>query len=711
MTVLTQTYMRFRWMQFPAMVLMFVMQRTPVLRTIITTEFTLHATAGTVLKGMIASAAAMGTVHTLAGATELNAGSGGNPVQGAVGESFAGGFSVTGAPAVAGSYRITGTVPAGLTITGIDAQTVNNSVVTITGTPTQSGTFPLSVTAWKGANRTGQGGSPTFTYTIEVAAAQGTAPAISAQPQTQTTDEGQSVTFSVTASGDPAPTFQWRKDGAEVTGATSSTFSISSVATNDAGSYTVVISNASGNVTSASATLTVTAAAVAPAIIGQPQSQAIDDGQSAIFSVTASGDPAPTFQWRKDGAEVTGATSSTFSISSVAASDAGAYTVVVSNGSGNVTSAAANLTVNVLSGEVTITSHPVSQTIAPGGDATFRVTGTGASSLGFQWRKNGQVLAGETSATLVLNAVSGGDSGKYVVVISDSAGSQVSRDAYLLVAAPQPGAIVNESVNTSVGPGASLTVGFVVDGGSREMLIRGAGPTLGLPPFGLSGVLPQPVLQLNATGANARVVATNEGWANNAGIASAGALVGAFAFSSPEDAAVLVTLDAGPYTAVITSGDSASGTAIVEAYASGNGSGQLVNLSARKRLDASNPLLTAGFSINGNVPQRVLIRAVGPSLNQFLNGAELDDTILTLNRLIGPAGEATGVVLSNDDWPTEGNAAEIVTVAASVGAFPLEAGSADAAVLVTLPTGNYTVQVERKGNSVGDTLIEVYAVP
>ena len=219
------------------------------------------------------------------------------------------------------------------------------------------------------------------------------------------------------------------------------------------------------------------------------------------------------------------------------------------------------------------------------------------------------------------------------------------------------------------------------------------------------------MLQLNATGSNARVIATNEGWNNNSAIAAAGATVGAFAFSSPEDAAVLETLDGGPYTAVMTSGDASSGTAIVEAYASGNGSGQLVNMSARKRIDNANQSLTAGFSINGNVPKRVLIRAVGPSLNQFLNGAELDDSTLTLNRLIGPAGEAVGVVLTNDDWHKEGNAAEIITVAASVGAFPLVEGGADAAVLVTLPTGNYTVQVGRKGQSVGDALIEVYAVP
>ena len=622
MTVLTQTYIRFRWMQLPAMVLMFLLQRTPVLRTIIATEFTLHVTAGTVLKGVLASAAAMGTVHTVAGATELNAGTGGNPVQGQVGQSFTGGFSVTGAPAVAGSYRVAGTLPDGLAVTDIVDQTVNGSVVTITGTPTESGTFPLTVTAWKGPNRTQQGGSPSFTYTIEIAAAEGTAPAISTQPQSQSIAAGQEVTFSVNSTGDPSPTFQWRKDGADITGANAASFTIAAVGAGDAGAYSVVITNASGTVTSLNASLTVT-----------PQ-------------------------------EV----------------------------------------------EAGIAQHPISLTVAPGGSASFSVTSLG-SGVSFQWSKNGTPIAGATSDILTLDSVSSNDSGRYAVAVTNSAGSVVSRDGYLLVATPDPGAIVNESVNTSVGPGASLTVGFVIDGGSRQMLIRGAGPTLGLAPFGLPGVLPKPVLELNFTGAGGGVLETNSGWNNNATIAATAQIVGAFALSSPDDAAVLRTLNAGPHTAIISSGDSASGTAIVEAYAAGSGAGQLVNLSARKRLDSSNPTLTAGFSVNGNVPQRMLIRAVGPTLNQFLNGAELDDPKLTLNRLIGPAGEIVGVVLTNDDWQTEGNAAEIMTAAATVGAFPLVDGSKDAAVLVTLPAGNYTVQVERKGAAEGDALIEVYAAP
>jgi hypothetical protein len=711
MTTLSYVFFRFRWLHFPAMVLMFLLQKTPVLRALITTEFTVHVAAGTVLKGVLASAAAMGTVQALAGATALNAGTGGNPVSGTVGQSFAGGFAVTGAPAVAGSYQITGTLPPGLSIPGIVGNTLNGSLVTITGTPTQSGSFALSVTAWKGPNRTQEGGSPDFTYTIQIAAAAGVAPAITTQPQALSVTAGNNAIFTVAATGDPAPTYQWRKSGVNISGATSATFTVSNATSGDAGNYSVVVTNASGNQTSSTATLTVTAAEVAPTITAQPQSKAAGTGQGVTFSVTATGNPTPTFQWRKNGSAISGATSASFSIGSVTSGDNGAYSVVVTNAIGSATSAAANLTVSASQSGPSFVSHPVSQTVAPGGSVTFSVSTVTTGSASLQWTKNGTAIAGATSNSLVLNSVSATNSGRYTLQVTDSVGSIESRDAYLLVAIPQTGAIVNESVNTSVGPGASLTVGFVIDGGSRQMLIRGVGPSLGLAPFGLQGVLPNPVLQLNFTGSGGGVLETNSGWNNDSAIAATAQTVGAFALSSLDDAAVLRTLNSGPHTAVISSGNTASGTAIVEAYAAGSGGGQLVNLSARKRLDDSNPTLTAGFSVNGNVPQRMLIRAVGPSLNQFLNGAELDDPKLTLNRLVGPAGEVLGVVLTNDDWLTEGNVTEIMTAAASVGAFPLVQGGKDAAVLVTLPTGNYTVQVERKGSAAGDALIEVYAAP
>jgi len=631
MTVLTQTYIRFRWMQFPAMVLMFVMQRTPVLRAIITTEFTLHATAGTVLKGMIASAAAMGTVHTLAGATELNAGSGGNPVQGAVGESFAGGFSVTGAPAVAASYRITGTVPAGLTITGINAQTVNDSVVTITGTPTQSGTFPLSVTAWKGANRTGQGGSPTFTYTIEVAAAQGTAPAISAQPQTQTTDEGQSVTFSVTASGDPAPTFQWRKDGAEVTGATSSTFSISSVATNDAGGYTVVISNASGNVTSASATLTVTTAAVAPAIIGQPSNQDASVGSNVAFSVTIDGSPSG-YQWFRHRA----------------------------------------------------------------GDSA-----------------GAQAMAGATSATLNLSGVQAADMGFYFARVSIG-GSTVDSATAILTLAGGESRLVNLSTRGRIAAGGTLTPGFVLRGdGPKPLVVRSVGPKLF--DFSVSDALADPTMDLIPQGSSTPLL-TNDNWgdaANAEELITASASLGAFGLNPGSlDAAILADVplpnsqgNRGYTVRISSTSTTASGIALAEVYDPQNAGvgADLVNVSALGNSGPGVDALVPGFVIGGTGAKTMLIRVVGPELSKSKFGVV--GVMADPKLAIVPLGQSY-TIAENDDW---NGADTLKTAFANSGAFGFDDDtSKDAAVLVRLPPGGYTVKVESAGGESGIVLVEAY---
>ncbi|RJQ14557.1 hypothetical protein C4553_00585 [Candidatus Parcubacteria bacterium] len=168
-------------------------------------------------------------------------------------------------------------------------------------------------------------------------------PSISTQPQSQTANVGSMVSLSVVATGTPPLSFQWRKDGSNIQGATSSTFTIASVATSDAGSYTVVVSNSAGSVTSSAATLTVNQP---PSITTQPQSQVVNVGDSVTFSVVASGTAPLSFQWRKDGSNIQGATASTFTIASVATSDAGSYTVVVSNSAGSVTSSAATLTVN-----------------------------------------------------------------------------------------------------------------------------------------------------------------------------------------------------------------------------------------------------------------------------------------------------------------------------------------------------------------------------
>jgi sugar lactone lactonase YvrE len=153
------------------------------------------------------------------------------------------------------------------------------------------------------------------------------------------------VTFSVVASGSPAPTYQWKKGTANIAGATSASYAIASAAATDAGSYTVVATNSAGSVTSAAATLTVNPTAAAPTITTQPASQTVTAGSSVTFSVAASGSPTPTFQWQKGGVNIPGATTSSYTIASAVAGDADIYTAVATNSAGSTTSNAATLTI------------------------------------------------------------------------------------------------------------------------------------------------------------------------------------------------------------------------------------------------------------------------------------------------------------------------------------------------------------------------------
>jgi hypothetical protein len=167
-----------------------------------------------------------------------------------------------------------------------------------------------------------------------------TAPTITTQPSSSSVTAGSAASFSVVASGTPAPTYQWRKDGTAISGATSSTYSISSTASSDAGSYSVVVTNSISSVTSSAATLSVN---TAPSIATQPSAATVTAGSTATFSVVASGTATLTYQWKKDGTSISGATAATYTIASATLTDAGSYTVAVTNGAGTVLSQAAEL--------------------------------------------------------------------------------------------------------------------------------------------------------------------------------------------------------------------------------------------------------------------------------------------------------------------------------------------------------------------------------
>jgi len=250
------------------------------------------------------------------------------------------------------------------------------------------------------------------------------ATAITTQPQGGDVCTGSSFTFNVVATGGNL-TYQWQKDGVDITGATSDTYTISNVSTSDAGDYTVVVTGSCGAITSNVATLNVTEGIT---ITTQPQAGDVCEGGTYTFTVAVTGDN-PTYQWQKDGNDITGATTSSYTISNATTADAGTYTCVISNSCGSVTTQPAGLTV---SEQPAITTQPQGGTVCEGQAFTFSVDATGGA-LTYQWQKDGNDIQGATSSSYIIDIVSTADAGDYTVVVTNSCGSVTSNVATLTV--------------------------------------------------------------------------------------------------------------------------------------------------------------------------------------------------------------------------------------------------------------------------------------
>ena len=175
-----------------------------------------------------------------------------------------------------------------------------------------------------------------------VVAAAGTPPGITSQPVSQTVLAGANVTFTVGASGTAPLSYAWRRNGSAISGATASSFTTNNVQAASAGSYSVLVSNSSGSTNSANAVLVVNSP---PAITAQPTDTYTGLGLSAAFGVTATGTSPLSYQWQRNGGTLAGATTNSLTFASAQMTNAGTYTVVVTNSYGSVTSSNAVLSV------------------------------------------------------------------------------------------------------------------------------------------------------------------------------------------------------------------------------------------------------------------------------------------------------------------------------------------------------------------------------
>ncbi len=694
------------WLNLPGALLLALLQRTPVVRVAATAgEFVLASPIGHVLRSAVAATATLGTLHSLAGATQFVQSPTGT-IRGTVGTTLSVGFTITGSPLPPNFFTLESPLPPGLrTIPEVQGNRISSGSPVITGIPTEAGSFSVSVTGSDGAF------SQTDTINFIITGGTVTAPAITTQPATQTVTAGATVTFTVTASG--SPTFQWRKDGATLTGATAATLTRTNVTAADAGAYSVVVTNSAGSATSNVATLTVNATTAAPAITTPPANQTGAIGGSATFTVVATGNPAPTYQWLKNSIAIAGATSASLTLSNLSLADATNYVVNVSNSSGTVTSAAATLNVNAVSSAPVISAQPTSQTVPPGSTVALTVTANGVPTPAYQWRRNGTPLAGATSPTLVLTGATT-LAGTYTVAVANSLGTVISAAANLTLATGgEFGRLINLSILTSVSAtDAVFTLGTVLGGagtsGNKSVLVRAVGPSLGA--LGVPGTLDDPKMDMFA---GTSVIAANNDWNGTAALSNAFAQVGAFAFATAasKDAAIFnPSTPARDYTVQVSSNVSGgAGAVIAEIYdatptaAFTATTPRLINVSVRKQIDAGTTL-TAGFvvgPIGGTVARTVLVRAIGPGLAAFGVPGTMPDPKLELF-------SGTSVIAANDNW---GGDAQLTAAGSAVGAFSIaDPASKDAMILITLAPGNYTAQVSGVAAG-GVALVEVYEVP
>jgi outer membrane protein assembly factor BamB len=344
------------------------------------------------------------------------------------------------------------------------------------------------------------------------------------------------------------------------------------------------------------------------AIALQPESQTAIAGRSVSVGVTATGNPPLTYQWQRNGREIVGAIGSMLTLDPVTAADAGTYTVVVTGPQGSVRSAPATLTVlpggpsrllnvsaraNVGAGRILIVGLVMSGGAKP---VLLRAVGPGLGPLvpaGIPLIDDARLLVYGPTGTLVqANDNWGGDPvlaaaftavGAFplstgsldAALVRSVDGVQTAHlvasgsglgliEAYDATAAFSP-RLVNLSARYLVGNGArALIAGFVIDGpGAMTLLIRGIGPALAAAPFRLTGVLADPQLDV-FDGAQQRVAGNND-WP--AGLADTFAATGAFTLTpGSRDAALVVTLPPGAYTAQLTGVNGATGEGLVEIY-------------------------------------------------------------------------------------------------------------------------------------------------
>lgn len=222
-------------------------------------------------------------------------------------------------------------------------------------------------------------------------------PIISSQPVNQSVNAGENASFNSTVQSSSTPVYQWQKDSVNIDGANSLTLLITNAQASDVGMYRLVVSNASGDVVSESASLTLIDGP--PVILIQPANVSTIENSNVIFDVQAESISPINYQWQKDGVDLVAQNSKTLSMDLVTQVNEGNYSVLLTNDVGSTESNVAVLTV-ALAPAPQISSQPKSVSTTAGFDVIFSIVATGTGTLTYQWQKDGNNLPGQRKSVV-----------------------------------------------------------------------------------------------------------------------------------------------------------------------------------------------------------------------------------------------------------------------------------------------------------------------
>jgi len=352
------------------------------------------------------------------------------------------------------------------------------SITTVTqpGTGLTSTLANLSVGAGKEiwfrwqVSRTGGSATATAVDNLTISsliwASASVAPSIQQQPASLITEDGGAATFSVQASGNPPPSFQWRRNGSALAGGTNSSLVIDPASPADAGSYDVVVSNAAGSVTSTTATLSIRADSPSFVPAGGLFTNSV---LVTILAPTA----GTTVRYTSDGSVPSSTQGTVYTAPFALTADASLKAVAIGPGLTDSTVAVANFT--VVSAPAVVT-QPLAQTVLESGSASFSVSATGSPTPSYQWRLDGVDIPGATSGLLLVSPATAASAGVYDVVISNSVGAIVSQPALLSVQAraptlsPAPGTYTNSVTVTLTSVTSGTSIRYTLDGSAPSAI-------------------------------------------------------------------------------------------------------------------------------------------------------------------------------------------------------------------------------------------------